>query len=64
MRSTDLCGINMAQSVVGDNFSGNIQDQSSQRISLIAVGVDSPIALIEIFVHSLSYFDDDTSFCS
>lgn len=52
-------GIHMRKPVVCSQFTESVKDKPSQRESLVGVFIHSPIALIEIFVHGLSYFDDD-----
>ena len=51
MRVADLRRIHMAEPVIGDHLARHVEDQSAQRITLIGIGVDAPVALLQIFVH-------------
>src|SRR3990167_2256957 len=51
--------IHMGKPVVGGNFAGSVEYQSPQRITLVGIGVDPPILLVEIFGNRLVHADGD-----
>jgi len=51
--------IHMRKPIVGGNFAGSVEYQSPQRITLVGIGVDSPVLLVEIFGNRLVHADGD-----
>src|SRR5690606_19975977 len=49
--------VHMRQPVVGGYLACHVQDQPAEAVSLVGVGVDTPVALVEIFFHGA--FDVD-----
>jgi len=43
--------IDMVEPVVGNHLSGHVQDQPAQGITLVGVGVNAPVGLLQVFVH-------------
>lgn len=58
MRLADFRRIDMRQPVVGDDLAGQVEDRPAKRIALIGVGVDAPVAPVEIFVDGGGDVDD------
>src|SRR5680860_577433 len=48
VRLADALRVNIVEPIVGDNFTGSIQDQAAQGIALIGVGIYSPIAPLKV----------------
>ncbi len=42
--------VDLGQPVVGNHLAGQVQDQAPQRIALIGVGTDPPVALVQILI--------------
>lgn len=50
VRATHFRRIDEVEPVVGHHLSGNIENESAERVALIGVCIDAPVDLIEIFV--------------
>lgn len=53
VRLADALRVNIVEPIVGDNFTGSIQDQAAQGIALIGVGIYSPIAPLKVLTDTL-----------
>ena len=51
VRGTDLGGVDVLEPVVGDDLARRVQDEATERVPLVRVGVDSPIGAVEVFLH-------------
>jgi hypothetical protein len=51
MRCARLWAVDMREPVVGRDLARHVQDQAAQAVALIGVGIDPPVALLEVFVH-------------
>ncbi len=51
MRVPGLGAVDVREPVVGGDLAGHVQDQAAQAVALVGVGVDAPVALLEILVH-------------
>ena len=52
--------INMAEPIIGDHFTRDIEDEAPQRVSNVGVRLHAPVSLIEIFIDRI--FDSDGCF--
>ena len=57
VRGADLGRVDVLKPVVGDDLARRIQDQATQRIPLVRVGVDSPIGAIEVLLDCCNSVD-------
>ncbi|MNI72214.1 hypothetical protein D3C73_1281420 [compost metagenome] len=57
MRLARLGREHVRQPIVGRDLAGNVQDQAAQAVSLVGIGVDAPIALVQVFLHGAFHVD-------
>ena len=57
VRGADLGRVDVLKPVVGDDLARRVQDQATQRIPLVRVGVDSPIGAIEVLLDCCNSVD-------
>ena len=57
VRRANLRSVDVFEPVVGDDLARRIQDQATQRIPLVCVGVDSPIGAIEVLLDGCNSVD-------
>ena len=50
VRDADFRRVDVVEPVVGDHFSGDVENQAAEAVTLIGVGVDAPVHLVEVFV--------------
>jgi len=50
VRGAHFGRIDVREPVVRDDLAGSIEDQAAQRITLVGVGVDAPVLLLEVLV--------------
>ena len=50
VRPADLRRIDMAEPVVGGDLAGDVEDQAAQRIALVGIGIDAPVAPFQVFI--------------
>ncbi len=43
--------VNVVEPVVGDHFARYVEDEPTQRVPLIGVGINAPIGLLQVLVH-------------
>ena len=47
----------MFEPVVGDDLARRVQDQATERVPLVGVGVDSPVGAVEVLLHGCDGVD-------
>ena len=47
----DFRRINIVEPIVGHDFTGNVKNQTAQRIALVGIGIHTPIQMLQILIH-------------
>ena len=57
VRGADLGSVDVFKPVVGDDLARRVQDQATERVPLVGVGVDSPVGAVEVLLHGCDGVD-------